>query len=165
MAGAIASGEITILSDGTPWRPLIHVEDMARAIEWACTRSAEQGGPNLIVNTGSNHWNFQVRDLAYAVQEELGNVDVKINTNASPDKRSYKVDFSYFQSLAPAHYPQVSLSEAVRGLAEGLSEAGFHDPDFRNSDYIRLKVLNDLKAKGRITENLDWAKQPLIPVA
>lgn len=165
VAGAITSGQIAILSDGTPWRPLIHVDDMARAIEWACTRREEQGGPNLIVNTGSNHWNYQVRDLAYAVQEELGNVEVRINADASPDKRSYKVDFSYFKSLAPEHYPKVPLSEAVRGLAEGLSDAGFNDPEFRNSDFIRLKILNALKAKGRITENLSWALAPLVPVA
>src|SRR5581483_1059581 len=67
VAGAVASGKITILSDGTPWRPLINVEDMARAFEWAVGRPSTNGGSFVVVNTGSNRWNYQVRDLAEAV--------------------------------------------------------------------------------------------------
>ena len=67
VAGAVAAGEINILSDGTPWRPLIHVQDMARAIEWAISREADNGGDFLAVNAGSDQWNYQVHDLADAV--------------------------------------------------------------------------------------------------
>jgi len=86
VASAIADKKITILSDGTPWRPLIHVKDMARAMDWAIQRKA--GGNFLIINTGSNKWNYQVKELAAAVQQDFTDVDVNINTNAASDKRS-----------------------------------------------------------------------------
>src|SRR6187200_1687792 len=71
VASALATGEITVLRDGTPWRPLIDVSDMARAIEWAIGRSNDQGGRVLVVNAGSSAGNYQVRDLAQVVAAEL----------------------------------------------------------------------------------------------
>ena len=71
VACAIAAGEITVLSDGTPWRPLIDVEDMARAISWAIVRRSEDGGKFLAVNAGRDEGNYQVRELAEAVAEQL----------------------------------------------------------------------------------------------
>ena len=93
VACAITSGEITVLSDGTPWRPLIDVEDMARAILWAIRRKRESGGEFLAVNAGRDESNYQVRDLAEAVARQVPGTTVSINTNAPPDKRSYRVDF------------------------------------------------------------------------
>src|SRR5690606_8175502 len=87
VAGAVSSGEITILSDGTPWRPLIHVDDMALAIEWAVTRPAENGGAFLSINAGSDEWNYQVKDLAEAVAAVVPGTMVSINPEAVPDKR------------------------------------------------------------------------------
>jgi nucleoside-diphosphate-sugar epimerase len=156
VASALATGRITILSDGTPWRPLIHVHDMARAIEWAATRGPDQGGAFLTVNAGSNLWNYQVRELAEAVRAELGQVEVSVNPHALPDKRSYRVDFGRFAALAPGHRPQETLPAAVRGLADGLRAAGFKDADFRQSNYIRLKVLSDLRAQNLLSEDLTW---------
>ena len=96
VACAVTSGEITVLSDGTPWRPLIDVEDMSRAIAWAVQRSAADGGHFLAVNVGRDEWNYQVKDLAAAVAAAVPGTKVSINTAAPPDKRSYKVDFSLF---------------------------------------------------------------------
>lgn len=156
VAGAVAAGKIEILSDGTPWRPLIHVADMARAIEWAIERTQSQGDKFLAVNAGSNEWNYQVRDLAYAVAEIVPGVDVSINTNAQPDKRSYQVDFSLYRELAPQHQPEVSLMIAVQELSEGLEKINFKDKDFRKSKYIRLITLNKLKNSGLINDQLQW---------
>src|SRR5437588_8710626 len=114
VAGALATGEISVLSDGTPWRPLIDVSDMARAIEWAIGRSADQGSRFLVVNAGSNAGNYQVRDLAEVVAAELPGTKVNINREAPPDLRSYQVDFSLFAELAPAHLPAVPLAQSVR---------------------------------------------------
>jgi nucleoside-diphosphate-sugar epimerase len=71
VAGALTSKKISILSDGTPWRPLINVSDMAMAMEWSATRLVTNGGNFLVVNTGSDAWNYQVRELADAVAEIL----------------------------------------------------------------------------------------------
>jgi nucleoside-diphosphate-sugar epimerase len=156
VASALASAKITVLSDGTPWRPLIHVEDMARAIEWAATRAAEQGGQNLVVNTGSDIWNYQVRELAEAVAEALPGTALSINRDAPPDKRSYKVDFSLFTRLAPDHLPRVTLAKAIDGLRDGLLRMNFHDAEFRASSCIRLKVLEEHLVAGRLGEDLRW---------
>ena len=141
VACAISTGRITVLSDGTPWRPLINVRDMARAIEWAIEREADAGGDFLIVNAGTNAWNYQVHELARAVAEAIPGTEVSINQAAPPDKRSYRVDFGLFQSLAPAHQPQTDLVGTIDALRNGLAAIHFHDPDFRNSSFMRLRVL------------------------
>lgn len=156
VACAVTSGEITVLSDGTPWRPLIDVEDMARAIDWAVERPASNGGQYLAVNVGREDWNYQVKDLAAAVASAVPGTKVSINTQAPPDKRSYKVDFSLFKSLAPKHTPRLDLEQSIERLRDGLKAMGFADADFRNSPYMRLKMLEHHISVGRLEENLRW---------
>ena len=156
VARAISAGEITVLSDGTPWRPLIDVEDMARAIFWAIGRDREKGGRFLAVNAGSDDSNYQVRELAEAVARQVPGTKVSINTDAPPDKRSYKVDFSLFRSLAPAHVPRISLDQSITRLRDGLTRMGFADKEFRNSPYMRLKTLERHMAAGRLGADLRW---------
>jgi nucleoside-diphosphate-sugar epimerase len=158
VAGAVASGRITILSDGSPWRPLINVRDMARAIDWAISREVDQGGVLLAVNVGSDEWNYQVKDLAEAVAREIPGTDVSINKDAQPDKRSYRVNFELFRKLAPAYQPTVGLIESIKELKNGLEAMGFKDGEFRNSKYMRLNVLTQLQEKGLVNEKLQWVK-------
>jgi nucleoside-diphosphate-sugar epimerase len=160
VASALAVKKINILSDGTPWRPLINIKDMARAIDWAIGRSPASGGDYLIVNAGSNEWNYQVKDLAAAVQHQMPSVEVSINPAAQPDKRSYRVDFSLFRQLAPKHQPMRTLDITVRELRSGLEAIGFSDPNFRESRLVRLKMLNALKTSGSLTDELYWKALP-----
>ena len=152
VASAIAEKKISILSDGTPWRPLIHVKDMARAMDWAIHR--KEGGDFLVINTGSNEWNYQVKELAAAVQRLFDDVDVSINEHAQPDKRSYKVNFDLYRKLAPDHQPQVNLAAAVQDLKEGLLSIGFNDAGFRQSQLIRLRSIQRLIDQQIINEQL-----------
>src|SRR6266566_7633058 len=122
VACALALGEISVLSDGSPWRPLIDVRDMARAIEWGIMREASAGGRFLTVNAGSDDRNFQVEDLANAVARRVPGTDVSINTSAPVDSRSYKVDFGLFRSLAPDHQPVVTLDQSIQNLVDGLKK-------------------------------------------
>ena len=156
VACALSRGEITVLSDGSPWRPLIDVADMARAIDWAIQRRAEEGGRYLVVNTGSNDRNYQVRDLAHAVAKALAGTTVSINSSAPVDSRSYRVDFSLFESLAPAFQPQVTLSQSISRLVDGLLQMGFRDRKFRQSQFMRLHVLRDHIQERRLSDNLVW---------
>lgn len=158
VAGAVASKNITILSDGTPWRPLINVKDMARAIDWAISRDINEGGEFLAVNVGSDEWNYQVKDLAGAVAKVINGVDVSLNKDAQPDKRSYRVSFDLFKKLAPNHQPKTDLITSIKELNDGLGAIKFNDKDFRNSKFIRLKVLSDLMNNGFLTEKLTWTK-------
>ena len=156
VASAVVLKKINILSDGTPWRPLIDTKDAARAMDWAMSRETANGGPFLIVNVGTDSWSYQVKDLALAVQRAMPGVEVSINRNAAPDKRSYRVDFSLFRKLAPQHQPLRDLADTVRELKSGLEAIGFADSNFRESRLIRLKMLNHLKTAGYIGDDLYW---------
>ncbi|OSI72442.1 NAD-dependent epimerase/dehydratase family protein [Bradyrhizobium canariense] len=156
VASALSVGEIAVLSDGTPWRPLIDVADMARVIEWAVGRSPEHGGRFLVVNAGSNKGNYQVRELAEAVAAHLPGTKVSINPGAPPDKRSYQVDFALFAELAPSNLPLRSLDQSIENLCVGLRGMGFSDREFRNSPLVRLKTLNQHIEEGRLSTDLQW---------
>jgi nucleoside-diphosphate-sugar epimerase len=160
VASAVASKKITILSDGTPWRPLIHIKDMARAMDWAILRDAAEGGNFLAVNVGRKDWNYQVKDLAEAVAEVIPGTEVSLNSNAQPDKRSYQVDFSKFEKLAPDHQPLYDLKTTVVEIRKGLEEMNFQDESFRDSEFMRLKVLTRLGSSGYLTEDLKWDYYP-----
>jgi nucleoside-diphosphate-sugar epimerase len=161
VASAVVTGKVKLLSDGSAWRPLIHVRDMSRAIEWGIVRGPHDGGPGVIVNAGSDAWNYRIRQLADGVAEEIPGTELEFGEDAQPDSRSYSVDFSLFRSLAPAHQPRISLPEAVRELRTGLAAMQFDDPDFRTSQLIRLRVLEALRAGNRLTERLEWSTQTL----
>ena len=110
----------------------------------------------MAVNAGSNEWNYQVKELAEAVQRVITRADIFINPNAAKDKRSYQVDFSLFRSLAPDFIPKVSLEDAVKDLYSGLESICFSDYNFRSSNLMRLNMLKDHKKSGRLNEQLEW---------
>ena len=159
VAGAVASGQISILSDGSPWRPLIDVKDMARAIDWAIVRDGAAGGPDfLAVNVGSARGNHRVRDLAEAVATAIPGTRVSINKDAQPDKRSYRVNFDLFKKLAPGHQPVVPLDQSIRELQAGLKDMDFRDPEFRSSKFMRLNILMELRKEGLLNDKLEWTR-------
>jgi nucleoside-diphosphate-sugar epimerase len=156
VAGALVNNEISILSDGTPWRPMINTLDMARALDWGVQRKKESGGKFLVVNTGSNEWNNMIIDLANAIGSVIPGVKISVNPDAPPDKRSYRANFDLFKSLAPNHQPQEDLITTVKDIKDNLVAIAFNDPNYRESKLIRLKVINDLMKKGHLNDNLEW---------
>ncbi len=159
VATALATGAVQVLSDGSPWRPLIHVQDMARAIEWAIGRPAAAGGNFLAINAGADDWNFQVRELAAAVAAALPGTTVSLNPAAAPDRRSYRVDFGLFRQLAPAHQPLRTLPDTIAELSTGLRALGAHRPGFDRARLIRLNTLAALRQEQLLTEELTWDKE------
>jgi nucleoside-diphosphate-sugar epimerase len=157
-AGAWVNQVIEILSDGTPWRPMINTKDMARAIEWAIQRTASTGTPFLAINTGSNEWNNQILPLAEAVATEVPGTRVNLNLEAMPDKRSYQVNFDLFKELAPDYQPEWDLERTIRELTAGLKALNFNDVNFRQSSYVRLHALTRLREQGLINERLEWTR-------
>lgn len=156
VACALSQGEITVLSDGSPWRPLIDVADMARAIDWAVTRTSDNGGRYLAVNAGSDGRNYQVRDLAKAVADAVPGTRVSINLSAPADSRSYRVDFALYKSIAPNHQPQVDLQQSIQNLLAGLRRMKFNDSEFRSSPLIRLNVLQGHIDEKRLDMSFKW---------
>ena len=158
VACAVTYGRIVVLSDGTPWRPLIDVEDMSRAIAWAITRPKDLGGQFLAINAGSNENNYQVKDLAGAVSSLIPSTKISINKDAPPDKRSYEVDFSLYRSLAPGYQPEVSLQHSIEKLRDGLTPIKYNINNLRESPYMRLNTLRFHINAGRLDKDLRWMK-------
>jgi UDP-glucose 4-epimerase len=156
VACALASKKITVLSDGTPWRPLIDVKDMARAILWALKRDTDALGFYLAVNVGADDRNYQVKYLAETVAAAVPGTTVIINHQSPSDNRSYRVDFSLYRRLAPLYQPEVSLIQSIDELIEGLKIMNFNDESFRLSEFMRIKIIENHIAEGRLNSNLFW---------
>ncbi len=158
VGSAVTTGEIRILSDGTPWRPLVHVEDIARATE------AILEAPRAVVhaqafNVGSERDNYQVSDLAEVVAEQVAGCSIAYAGSGDPDPRSYRVDFG---KLARA-FPELELRwDARKGAAElrdAYRRAGLTSDDFEGSRFVRLRHLNGLLAEGAVDDELRWRER------
>ena len=156
VVNALINGKIEILSDGSPLRPLIDVRDMAKAFIWASKRSSFEGGDYLVVNAGSNDWNFSVGEIAKKVNNVFPEVSVSVSPNAQPDKRSYKVDFSLFSSLSGDFYPKRSLEDSILDIANCIRSSSLDLTSFRDSNLMRLNTLIGLQKNGRLNKDLFW---------
>lgn len=159
VASAVRRGQIDVLSDGSPWRPLIDVADMALAIEWALQRPAASGGRYLAVNVGADEQNYTIAELAAAVAEAVPGTEVSINKNAQPDGRSYRVDFGLYRRLAPQHQPLVDLGATIANLKAGLAFVRDFGNEFRGSDAFRLFTLERHIAAGRLDSDVRWIER------
>ena len=155
VASAIKYKNITILSDGSPWRPLIDVKDMTNAIIWAIQHKFKDNNP-LSINIGNNEWNFNVKKLATSVAEQIKGTKIDLNLNAPKDSRSYKVDFSLYKSLAGDFYPKQNLCESIESLAKQIYQIDLPEISFRESNFIRLNHLKNLLAKKKVDNKLRW---------
>ena len=158
VASALINRKVEILSDGSPWRPLINVKDMARAIEWAITRNKDIISQYLAVNVGCNGWNYTVKELAEAVANKVEGCNISVNPNAVPDKRSYKVNFDLFKKIAPEHQPIFTLEDTIDELIDGIGNIQhIMNADFRSSNFIRLYTLDEHIKSKRLSEDLRWS--------
>ena len=156
VAGSLVNKQISILSDGTPWRPMINTRDMARAMDWSTSRPANVGGTFLAINTGSNEWNTSILALAEATAQVVPGVEITLNPDAPPDKRSYRANFDLFKRLAPDHQPQEDLISTVKEIRDNLVAMDFSDANYRKSQLIRLEVIRRFLGEARLTPDLRW---------
>jgi nucleoside-diphosphate-sugar epimerase len=138
LACAHALGEIRIMSDGTPWRPLIHCRDIARAF-LALAGADVPGG--TAVNVGANEENYQVREVAALVQELVPTADIEFTGEVGNDPRSYRVNFDLLSQLVPDFRLQYTLRSGMEELHRKLSEHGFSRADWDGDQFVRLRRL------------------------
>lgn len=155
---AMSVGEISVLSDGTPWRPMIHVRDMAKALAWGVSRTI--GEDYLVVNVGENQNNHQVKDLAQIVASVIPNTKISIAKEGAPDKRSYRVNFDALEKLTGPGFIEWSVRGAAEELIMQLKKIEFNDKNFRNSKYIRFNVLKNLQDREILNADLRWTSNP-----
>jgi nucleoside-diphosphate-sugar epimerase len=154
VASAVARGKIEILSDGTPWRPLIDVKNMAETMAWAADQDI--GEPYMLLNAGSNAWNFRIKDLAEKVRGIMPGTEIFISPEGLPDKRSYRVRFDKFTELSREHVKIGDVSDTIREIRGVLTDSSFADVNFRDSEYMRLNMLKYLESAGAVDGDLRW---------
>jgi nucleoside-diphosphate-sugar epimerase len=144
LACAVATGEIRIMSDGTPWRPLIHCRDIARAFI-AFMNAPKEKIRNRAVNVGGNGENYQVRDIADKVKELIPSAKIAYTGEVGADPRNYRVKFDLLNQLLPDFKLQYNLSTGMEELHRKLIEHRFSKMDWTGDQFVRLRTL-----KGRL---------------
>jgi nucleoside-diphosphate-sugar epimerase len=155
VAWAHTTGAIRLQSDGTSWRPLVHVRDIAHAT-LALLAAPEEAVAGEAFNIGSDRQNYLIRDLAEIVHQRLPRCDVTFAEGASPDPRSYRVDFSKFATALPACSFEWTAERGAGELARAYESADLTFEDFRGHKYIRLGQLKRLIAAREVDESLHW---------
>jgi len=140
LGSALAYGEIRIQSDCTPWRPLIHCRDIARAFV-ALARAPREAIHNRAINTGANSENYQVRDVGDQVQRLIPSAKVVYTGEVGADPRNYRVKFDLLYHLLPEFRLQYNLQSGMEELHRKMVEHGFSRADFEGDRFVRLRTL------------------------
>jgi nucleoside-diphosphate-sugar epimerase len=155
---AYTTGKVKILSDGSPWRPVVHVEDIARATLTLLEAKTELVH-NEAFNIGANHENYKVSELAETVRDVVPRSTIEYARGAGPDPRSYRVDFGKLFET----FPDFRLKWTARAGAEELhvayDEIGLTREDFESHRYTRVKHLKLLLSRGLLDESLRWRSE------
>lgn len=140
LACALAKGDIRIMSDGQPWRPLIHCRDIAHAFV-AMLHTPWQKVHNKAINIGANEENYQVKDVADKVQQLVPQAKIVFTGEVGNDPRDYKVNFNLLNKLLPDFKLEYTLDSGMEDLYHRLKKMNFGPGDFDGERFIRLKLL------------------------
>jgi nucleoside-diphosphate-sugar epimerase len=154
-AFAFATGEVLMQSDGTPWRPLVHIEDISRAFLGMLHAPREQVHGEAF-NIGDDDENYQIRDIAKIVEEVVPNSRVALAEGASPDKRSYRVSFAKLSDAFPELRPRWTVRASAEEMYAAYRAAGLRIEDFEGSRFMRIARIKELVAAGRLDDELRW---------
>jgi nucleoside-diphosphate-sugar epimerase len=146
---------VFIKSDGTPWRPIVHIEDISRAF-LAALEAPRDLIHNQAFNVGRNEENYQIRDLAEIVKETVPGCSIEFAKDAGPDKRCYRADFGRITKVLPAFQPQWDARRGARELYEAYKKVGLRADEFEGARYKRIDHIQGLLASRRLNADLRW---------
>ena len=155
-AWAVATGRIRMLSDGSPWRPLVHVEDVSRAVV-AALEAPREAVHDQAFNVGRDGENYQIREVAEIVGQEVPGCRVTFADGASPDTRSYRVSFAKIAERLPDWRPTWTVRDGVREVRDALDGLDLQPEVFEGPRYSRIAHLRALLETGALTPDLRWA--------
>jgi nucleoside-diphosphate-sugar epimerase len=155
VAFAYTTGEVLIGSDGTPWRPLVHVEDIGRAF-LAVLHAPRELVHNEAFNVGSSAENYQIRDVAEMVQDVVPASRITYAEGGGPDPRCYRVDCSKLARILPAFQPQWTVRRGIEQLYRSYKACGLTLEAFLGTKYMRIKHIKKLQEEGRLDATLRW---------
>jgi nucleoside-diphosphate-sugar epimerase len=152
---AHTTGEILIQSDGTPWRPLVHVEDIASAF-LAVLHAPRELVHDEAFNVGASAENYRIRDLAEIVEDVVPGARASFAEGGGPDKRSYLVDCSKIVRVLPEFEPRWTVRLGVEQLYEAYTRNGLTFEEFTGTRYLRINRVRELQEAGRLDDELRW---------
>jgi nucleoside-diphosphate-sugar epimerase len=158
VAWAFTSGKVLLKSDGTPWRPIVHVEDMSRAF------LAVLAAPREVVhaqafNVGRDGENYRIREIAEIVRETVPGCEIAFAEGAGPDLRNYRADFSKIARVLPGYRPQWDARKGARQLYDAYRDVGLRVEDFEGPRFRRVDQVKHLMAVGDLGVDLRWNQQ------
>ncbi|MCD4788092.1 MAG: SDR family oxidoreductase [Desulfobacterales bacterium] len=157
-AWAFTTGRVHIKSDGTPWRPIVHIEDISRAYIVALHATREIVH-NEAFNVGTTTENYQVREIADIVNQIVPGCKIDYAADAGPDKRCYRVDCNKIAYTLHEFKPQWTARRGVEQLYEEYKRVGLTLEEFEGPKYMRIAHIKHLIAEGLLDENLRWIAQ------
>jgi len=163
-AVALTTGQVQLQSDGSPWRPLVHIEDISRAF-LAMLEAPRELVHNQAFNVGRPQDNVQVRDIAEMVREAVPGSDLSFAEGAGPDLRNYRVDFSKLAATFPELSLRWGVREGIEELLTAYTKYGLTYADFTSSRFVRLRRIRELLAAGLLDDMLRRRTSEDFPVA
>jgi nucleoside-diphosphate-sugar epimerase len=155
VAAAMVSGRILIKSDGTPWRPIVHIRDIIGAVI-AVLETPRESVHNQVFNVGRNDENFRVRELADFVAEVVPGCRVEFAPGGGPDLRCYRVNFDKIGRLVPKFKPQWTARKGAQELYESYRAGGLKADDVNGGRYVRISEIRRLQQAGQLDGTLRW---------
>jgi nucleoside-diphosphate-sugar epimerase len=152
---AVTTGQIRILSDGTPWRPVVHVRDIAAAMI-AVIEAPRERMHAVAFNVGRDEDNYQVRGIADAVARAVPGAEVVYAGSGEPDKRSYRVDFGKIRRELPEFQPAWDLEKGVHEIHDAFRGGRLDRALFASRHLVRLEQLKHLMRTGLVDDRLRW---------
>ena len=152
---AYTTGEVLIQSDGTPWRPLVHVEDICRAF-LTVLHAPRERVHNQAFNVGRTEENYRIREVAEMVREVVPGSAIRYAEGGGPDLRCYRVDCGKIARVLPEFRPQWTVRRGVEQLYDAYRRHGLTAADFTGTKYLRIKRIKQLQSEGRLDESLRW---------
>jgi nucleoside-diphosphate-sugar epimerase len=161
---AYTTGKVLLKSDGLPWRPLVHIEDIARAF-LAVLEAPRALIHNEAFNVGKTAENYQVRDVAALVQDVVPGSRVTYAEGAEPDRRSYRVDCGKIARTLPAFRPQWTVRQGIEELYAAYKRHSLRLDELLGTRYLRIKHITALQSQGRLDSALRWQRRPILSTA
>ena len=152
---AYLTGNVLIMSDGSPWRPVVHVEDISRAF-LAVLEAPANLVRNEPFNVGRNEENYQIRDLAEMVRQVVPNSKIEYKAGGGPDTRCYRVDCRKIRRVLPEFQPTWDARRGIEQLYQAYRDEKLKAEDFEGTRYIRIKRIKHLLGLGHLDETLRW---------
>jgi nucleoside-diphosphate-sugar epimerase len=159
VAWAVTTKLVYLKSDGSPWRPIVHIEDISRAFI-AVLNAPWEVVFNQAFNVGVNEENYRIRELAEIVRETVPDCRVEYAKDAEPDKRTYRVDFSKIFWALPDFKPQWSARRGAQELYAAYLKYGIRLEEFEGPRYKRIDHIKQLLSSGRLDQTLRWQTEP-----